>query len=186
MVCVDDEWGRRLADLAGVPVLTVGRRDADWTWEPVRLTAAGGTVRVTDQAGETVDLDVALPGEFNLANAMLALMERLRTMRAAGLPTSDAARGIASVRAVPGRMERVDRGQPFATLVDYAHTPDALALLVRQARDLAGPCWSSSAVAVTAIVASARRWAQPRRRPTWPCSPATTRDPRTPRRSSRP
>jgi UDP-N-acetylmuramoyl-L-alanyl-D-glutamate--2,6-diaminopimelate ligase len=76
------------------------------------------------------DLEVALPGRFNIANAALAYVVLLEL----GVAADDAARGIAELAAVPGRMERVDAGQPFLALVDYAHTPDAVASLLDEGR----------------------------------------------------
>jgi UDP-N-acetylmuramoyl-L-alanyl-D-glutamate--2,6-diaminopimelate ligase len=57
--------------------------------------------------------------------------------RALGVDEDVIARGIAAVDVVPGRFETVDEGQPFTVLVDYAHTPDALATVLRAARELA-------------------------------------------------
>jgi UDP-N-acetylmuramoyl-L-alanyl-D-glutamate--2,6-diaminopimelate ligase len=71
-----------------------------------------------------------LRGEFNVANVLAAaslghLME---------VPLEAIAAGIRSVGGVPGRLEPVEAGQPFTVLVDYAHTPDALATVLRTAR----------------------------------------------------
>jgi UDP-N-acetylmuramoyl-L-alanyl-D-glutamate--2,6-diaminopimelate ligase len=64
---------------------------------------------------------VRLPGEFNVANAVLAVA----LLDAVGVPVEAALEGIAGT-VVPGRMEPVDAGQPFVAVVDYAHTPDAV------------------------------------------------------------
>jgi UDP-N-acetylmuramoyl-L-alanyl-D-glutamate--2,6-diaminopimelate ligase len=53
-----------------------------------------------------------------------------------GVPVDAAARGVAALPGVPGRMERVDAGQPFTALVDYAHTPEAVTTLLRAVRDV--------------------------------------------------
>ena len=71
-----------------------------------------------------------LPGAFNVANALVAVA----ALAAAGVPLADAARGVGQVDGVPGRMERVDVGQPYLALVDYAHTPDALETLLASLR----------------------------------------------------
>jgi UDP-N-acetylmuramoyl-L-alanyl-D-glutamate--2,6-diaminopimelate ligase len=62
-----------------------------------------------------------LPGSFNVANAVLAVA----LLDAVGVPVEDAVAGLADA-VVPGRMEPVVAGQPFAAVVDYAHTPDAV------------------------------------------------------------
>ena len=130
VVMVDDEWGRRLAREAAVPVVTVGAIDADWQIVETRTAGAGSAARLVAPDGSLHDIEVALPGRFNIANAALAYVVLLELGVAAG----DAARGIAGLAAVPGRMERVDAGQPFLALVDYAHTPDAVTSLLDEAR----------------------------------------------------
>jgi UDP-N-acetylmuramoyl-L-alanyl-D-glutamate--2,6-diaminopimelate ligase len=73
---------------------------------------------------------VRLPGAFNVSNAVGALA----MLVTAGVPVEAAVRGIAELSGVPGRMERVDAGQPFVALVDYAHTPEAVEMLLRTVR----------------------------------------------------
>jgi UDP-N-acetylmuramoyl-L-alanyl-D-glutamate--2,6-diaminopimelate ligase len=133
VVMVDDEWGRRLAREATVPVVTVGATDADWVVTSQRSDAGGGTVELTSPDGSGHVVDVAIAGRFNLRNAALAYVVLLET----GVSAASARAGIAALRAVPGRMERVDGGQPFVALVDYAHTPDAVTTLLAEARVLA-------------------------------------------------
>ena len=96
-------------------------------------TAAGSTARLATPRGE-VDVRVALPGDFNVTNAAAAA----GCLIATGLPVAAIAGGLRDLERVPGRMEPVDCGQPFAVVVDYAHTPDALQHALRAARDLGG------------------------------------------------
>lgn len=65
---------------------------------------------------------VPLPGMFSLMNALAAAT----FARAYGIREDAIARGVAEVRRIPGRAEEIDEGQPFAAVVDYAHTPDSL------------------------------------------------------------
>ena len=137
VVDIDDEWGRRLARESGVPVTTVGATGADWTVADVTVDISGGpagggaiTVRAPDGAEHR--LTVQLPGRFNLSNAALAFVALVE----AGVSAADAARGIGGLTHVPGRMERIDAGQPFAVFVDYAHTPAAVAELLDEARKM--------------------------------------------------
>ena len=132
VVMVDDEWGRRLARQATVPVVTVGSADADWSVVDTRPAGAGSAARLVAPDGSLHDIEVALPGRFNIRNAALAYVVLLEL----GIAPGDAARGIAGLAAVPGRMERVDVGQPFLAVVDYAHTPDAVTSLLEEARAL--------------------------------------------------
>ncbi len=115
-VNVGDEYGRRLA--AELPqTLTFGFAD-DAELGPSALDG----------------IDLKLRGRFNVENALGALA----ASRLLGIDDADARVGLESVRAVPGRFEEVDEGQPFTVLVDYAHTPDALANVLRTARELGG------------------------------------------------
>jgi UDP-N-acetylmuramyl tripeptide synthase len=77
-------------------------------------------------------IDVKLRGRFNMENALGALAAG----RLLGIADDAIARGIESVRGVPGRFEAIDEGQPFTVIVDYAHKPGALENVLRAARDL--------------------------------------------------
>ena len=79
------------------------------------------------------ELTVPLPGRFNVLNALCAIA----AARALGLDDDAIAAGLRGAAVAPGRFEPVDEGQPFAVLVDYAHTPDSLENVLRTARDLA-------------------------------------------------
>jgi UDP-N-acetylmuramoyl-L-alanyl-D-glutamate--2,6-diaminopimelate ligase len=133
VVCVDDDWGRHLAKVAGIPVTTVGAAPADWTRLEEVVRADGGQMTLVDPHGARHRVDVALPGRFNLRNAAAAYV----ALVVAGVTPADARAGIAALAAVPGRMERVDAGQPFLAVVDYAHTPEAVTTLLVEARALA-------------------------------------------------
>jgi UDP-N-acetylmuramoyl-L-alanyl-D-glutamate--2,6-diaminopimelate ligase len=134
VVCVDDEWGRRLAATATVPVTTVGAAPADWTRLAEEATDAGGAVTLQAPDGARHRVEVSLRGRFNLRNAAAAYVALLEL----GVDAESARRGVAALAAVPGRMEPVDEGQPFVALVDYAHTPEAVATLLAEARAIAG------------------------------------------------
>ena len=135
VVNLDDPYGRRLAAEAPVPVVTYsaqGDPAADWRAEDVQLGPAGSVFRVVGPDGARADASVALPGPFNVANALAAITALVQ----AGLPLEDAAAGVAGVVGVPGRMERVDVGQAYVAVVDYAHKPDALEAALRSLREV--------------------------------------------------
>jgi UDP-N-acetylmuramoyl-L-alanyl-D-glutamate--2,6-diaminopimelate ligase len=78
-------------------------------------------------------IDLKLRGRFNVENALGALA----AARLLGIDDDAIARGLESIRGVPGRFESVDEGQPFTVIVDYAHKPGALENVLRAARELA-------------------------------------------------
>jgi UDP-N-acetylmuramoyl-L-alanyl-D-glutamate--2,6-diaminopimelate ligase len=130
VVNCDDPAGRRIAQTRAVPITTYGE-DADWSAREVDLRGDGSTFRLVGQE-KSARIELALPGAFNVANAVCAVA----TLVTAGIPIAVAAEGVAALRGVPGRMERVDAGQPFLALVDYAHTPEAVATLLSAVRGI--------------------------------------------------
>lgn len=135
VISVDDDWGRRLADSAAGTVVTLSLVDpsADVHASDVRQTPSG-SVMTAHLRGRSLRVTTPLVGPFNVANALLALA----LAESAGVDVDAGVRGLESLAGVPGRMEVVDEGQPFAVLVDYAHTPDAVERLLRAARAAAG------------------------------------------------
>jgi UDP-N-acetylmuramoyl-L-alanyl-D-glutamate--2,6-diaminopimelate ligase len=131
-VNVGNEWGRQLAeDLADThraPLVTFGlAEDAEIRPDELVVTAQGSTFR----AGG-LEIETRLRGLFNVENVLGAVAAGLLL----DLDEDAIAEGIASMPGVPGRFEAVDEGQSFAVVVDYAHTPDSLATVLRAARDL--------------------------------------------------
>jgi len=124
VVNVDDEHGRRLVAEAPVPVRTysVGGMDADWRATDVNLQPGGSTFTVHTPGGASFPAAVPLTGGFNVSNALCAIA----ALAELGYDTRTVAAGLAASGGVPGRLERVDAGQHFLALVDYAHKPDAV------------------------------------------------------------
>jgi UDP-N-acetylmuramoyl-L-alanyl-D-glutamate--2,6-diaminopimelate ligase len=114
-VNVGDEYGRRLAGELS-DVLTFGLTD----------DAAVGP-------GTLAGVDLKLRGRFNVENALGAVA----AARILEIDDDAIARGLESVRGVPGRFESIDEGQPFGVIVDYAHKPVALDSVLHAARELA-------------------------------------------------
>jgi UDP-N-acetylmuramoyl-L-alanyl-D-glutamate--2,6-diaminopimelate ligase len=132
VVNVDDQYGRRLAgELPGAVTYGI-ESDAAYRALAVRSGLDGSRLRVRMPDGE-LELRTPLPGRFNVANVLAALA----SARSLGVEPDAAARALAGAGRVPGRFEAVDEGQPFAVLVDYAHTPDSLQNVLRAARELA-------------------------------------------------
>ncbi|WP_369356313.1 UDP-N-acetylmuramoyl-L-alanyl-D-glutamate--2,6-diaminopimelate ligase [Streptomyces sp. cg2] len=134
VVNLDDEYGRRLA--AGeseVPVTTFsaeGHPDADWRAADVEVGALGSTFTVHGPGGVTLRAASPIAGPFNVSNALAAIT----ALAVAGMDPQTAADGVAAIPGVPGRLERVDAGQPYLAVVDYAHKTDAVESVLRALR----------------------------------------------------
>ena len=142
VVNVADRYGRRLVAEASVPIVTFcadpasgAYAQAEWRAADVRCGTDGSTFRVIGPGGVEADASVALPGQFNVANAVAAIVALVE----AGTDLADAVEGVASCPGVPGRLQRVvvspggtppripgmSPGQPDA-FVDYSHKPGAV------------------------------------------------------------
>jgi len=128
VVCVDDEWGQRMAELAEAPVTVATTGDAEITAELVRIDDQGRQ-RIQLTADDTYEFTLPMPGAFNVANAALAAA----VATTAGVELAPFLHGLEQA-AVPGRMERIDEGQPFVAVVDYAHKPAAIGAVLATLR----------------------------------------------------
>src|SRR5690554_951113 len=143
VVVVDDEWGRKMVDLAEIPVETLATRlgtpavsTADWAVldAQIGLDGVGSTFSLRTPDGDVVAAASPLPGLVNVSNAALAIVLAYRS----GVPLDVAIAAVGGAHAIPGRMERVvERGGGWPLcLVDYAHTPDALELALEAVRPI--------------------------------------------------
>ncbi len=124
VINLDDSYGRQLA--ATVPattkLVTFGEAaDATIRAENVRLEARRALFRLVWPAG-SMEIESPFIGRYNVSNLLAAFA----ACYASGRDLSVVAARLKSIAAVPGRMERIEEGQPFNVLVDYAHTDDAL------------------------------------------------------------
>ncbi len=138
VVNVDDDYGRELAEaIAGeygdklVTFSAAGDEGATIWARDVEFDGAGSSFELAGAFG-TMAVRLPLPGHFNVENALGAIAAAV----ALGCPPAAAARALAMAERVPGRMEPVEEGQPFAVVVDYAHTPDSLENVLAAARRL--------------------------------------------------
>jgi len=138
VINVADRYGRRLVAEASIPVTTFcvqsgteGYWGADWQAHDVRSGADGSTFRVVGPGGVEADASVSLPGAFNVANALGAIVALVE----AGVRLSDAVAGIATCPGVPGRLQRVT-GSPPDAFIDYAHKPGAVEAVLRALREV--------------------------------------------------
>lgn len=139
LVNLDDEHGRRLVAevraVAEVPVRTFSLRPdagADWCVTDVELGTDRSRFTVVAPDGRAIPAGCPLPGAFNVANTLAAVA----ACAEAGLDPVPVAAAVAVGPGVPGRFERVDRGQPFTVVVDYAHKPDAVTAALETLRPL--------------------------------------------------
>jgi UDP-N-acetylmuramoyl-L-alanyl-D-glutamate--2,6-diaminopimelate ligase len=142
VVNVADRYGRRLVAEASIPIVTFcadpasgAYPQADWQATDVRCGADGSTFRVLGPGGVEADASVTVPGAFNVANALGAIVALVE----GGVDLADAVTGVASCPGVPGRLQRVQlssggptprtpRFEPAVSdvFVDYSHKPGAV------------------------------------------------------------
>jgi UDP-N-acetylmuramoyl-L-alanyl-D-glutamate--2,6-diaminopimelate ligase len=135
VVVVDDPWGRRLADQAPVPVTRVGSAgDADVRVLGWRTGAAGTEVLLGDDTGGH-RVSSPLVGRVHVTNLAAAWA----TGRVLGVPAEAIAAGLATATPPRGRNTVLGGSGRPVVVVDYAHTPRALAAAIATARDLRGP-----------------------------------------------
>lgn len=131
VVCVDDEAGAAMAARATAPItVSATGRPADWAVDQVSAGPRGREFTAVDPAGVRHPVGIGLPGDYNVANCLVALA----ILDTVGVSPEQAAPGLRDAR-VPGRMEPVDRGQGFLALVDYAHKPGALQAVLQTLRE---------------------------------------------------
>ncbi len=136
----DDDFGYpRLAAMPVARRLTYSVADSDADLVARDITAGPGGVRLRAHTPwGTAELQLQLAGRFNAANALAAIAAAC----ASGASLDAAVTGITTLGRVHGRMERVDAGQPFSVVIDYAHTADALEKVLTELRvATAGRLW---------------------------------------------
>jgi len=133
VVNADDPYGRRLLAEIEPPVASYSPSgaEADYRAAGAVCDLTGVRFELAHSAGR-VPIASPLLGRFQLANLTAAAAAGL----CLGVPGPDIAAAVAGVENVPGRLERVDAGQAYPILVDYAHTPDALERLLQAVREL--------------------------------------------------
>jgi UDP-N-acetylmuramoyl-L-alanyl-D-glutamate--2,6-diaminopimelate ligase len=131
VICIDDDWGKKLATESHIPVLTIGR-DGNWKTSGVNSSPDGLTTQNIDieNSGE-ISLSVNMLGSYNATNAACALA----ASQFLGLSIPVSLEFLKNVRPIPGRLEKVSIASPGTAFVDYAHTPDAVATVLTVIKD---------------------------------------------------
>jgi UDP-N-acetylmuramoyl-L-alanyl-D-glutamate--2,6-diaminopimelate ligase len=127
----DPAW----STLAGAPTdrrVTYGLAPGADLWPADIQARIGGVSFRAEGVGGGIPVRLPLTGRFNVANALCAL----GICHALGMSLEEAAEGLARAQGLRGRMQVLDIGQPFAIVIDYAHTPDGLEQVLRELRPL--------------------------------------------------
>jgi UDP-N-acetylmuramoyl-L-alanyl-D-glutamate--2,6-diaminopimelate ligase len=133
VVNLDDEGAREMIDWARGAALTPYslEREADLRADSIELSVNGSGFALAHD-GERRPVGLPMLGGYNVANALCATGLAL----ALGLDLGQVVKNLEHAPDVPGRMERIERGQPFAVIVDYAHTPESLSKVMSLLKDL--------------------------------------------------
>jgi UDP-N-acetylmuramoyl-L-alanyl-D-glutamate--2,6-diaminopimelate ligase len=133
VICIDDEWGRRLANDTTIRVRTVSMgADADLTAEIVARSLSGTELMVAFPDADRRRVVVPLLGDFNAENALVAAGCALEL----GLSVDEIVEGMSQAAPAPGRFELVSGDDPITVIVDYAHTPDGISAAIESVRNL--------------------------------------------------
>ncbi|MGB4762631.1 MAG: UDP-N-acetylmuramoyl-L-alanyl-D-glutamate--2,6-diaminopimelate ligase [Candidatus Saccharimonas sp.] len=130
----DDEWFDYFNKFAAHDQkITYGKHDeAEAHIDKLKLYRKGSEATITIDHQTKLELATNLPGEFNVYNMTAAVSAAYLL----GVKLKDIVEGIANLEAIPGRFERIEAGQPYDVVVDYAHTPDGLEKLLAAARNI--------------------------------------------------
>jgi UDP-N-acetylmuramoyl-L-alanyl-D-glutamate--2,6-diaminopimelate ligase len=134
IINTDDAYGKRLASAKGATkgATTYGlEAGAEVTAKKFQLTFSGLSFTAQTPRGK-VQVSSALVGRINVYNVLAAI----GAAQAVGLSNDAIEAGIRNLKSVSGRFQRIDMGQPYFLVVDFAHTDDALENLIRTAREL--------------------------------------------------
>lgn len=139
VVCVDDAWGRTLANSISVPLETFSIQGhvADWSTGAIHttqttshFTLTSNSVDVSTTSEKSLDCEINMIGNYNVANAVAAYLGCLQL----GCPPTVVREQLVSLPPVPGRLQTVKIAPDVVAVVDYAHTPDAVEKVLRELR----------------------------------------------------
>ena len=131
---IDNEYGVRLAKEISIPTSTLSLRNkkATWSYERFDWENNAWSVSIRGEGGVLIEGTFRLPGIHNLENLLLAVAMASDS----GIDPLVIGNSLPTLRGAPGRMERVECGQDFTALIDYAHSPDAVERVLSAARDM--------------------------------------------------
>ena len=122
---IDSSWADKLLDIQELPVVRISRhaKSADWYFERIETGLRSTSIAIRGTGGILIETSTKLVGDFNLDNLLMAIAISV----ASGIDPIDIAAITPSLTGAEGRLEKVDLGQSFSALVDYAHSPDSVA-----------------------------------------------------------
>jgi UDP-N-acetylmuramoyl-L-alanyl-D-glutamate--2,6-diaminopimelate ligase len=134
VINVDDAFGARLAKMTELPVITLSRTDskANWHFASITRDYIGASVAIRGSGGILIEGKTVLHGGFNYDNLLMAIAIATES----GIDPIDIAAIMPALTGAPGRLEAVRLGQNFTALVDYAHSPDAVARVLETAHEI--------------------------------------------------
>ena len=132
IINLDNEYGSRLLKKVTIPAQSISRSDitADWYYEDIVQNSDGYSINITSKFGNKISGQFRVLGDFNLDNLLLAVVASSLT----GLTDNQISSSIEKLTSVSGRLEKIDCGQKFRAIVDYAHTPDAVTRVLSTVR----------------------------------------------------
>lgn len=121
---IDSSWAKKLLEIQELPVVRISRhtKSADWYFDRIESGARGTSIAIRGTGGILIETSTKLVGDFNLDNLLMAIAICV----ASGIDPVDIAAITPTLSGAEGRLEKVDLGQSFTALVDYAHSPDSV------------------------------------------------------------
>ena len=134
VINIDDAHGVQLAATTELPVMSVSRHDHSATWHYVSISPdySGAHVAIRGSGGILIEGKVQLHGGYNYDNLLMAVA----IANESGIDPIDIAALLPHLTGAAGRLESVRLGQNFTALVDYAHSPDAVARVLETAHEI--------------------------------------------------
>jgi UDP-N-acetylmuramoyl-L-alanyl-D-glutamate--2,6-diaminopimelate ligase len=128
------DWIERSAQPGRAPEIITYAIRASAQWNAIHIDYRAAAIHFTAiSSGRSIEIATPLVGEFNISNCLAAIAA---TVDGLGVDLQAARSGIAALTGIPGRMERIDEGQNFTAIVDFAHTPNALDRSIAAARTM--------------------------------------------------
>ena len=134
VINIDDVYGARLAAMTELPVVTLSRTSAKATWHFSSITRdyLGAAIAIRGSGGILIEGKTILQGGYNYDNLLMAVAIAAES----GIDAIDIAAILPQLTGAVGRLEAVRLGQNFTALVDYAHSPDAVARVLETAHEI--------------------------------------------------